>query len=298
MSIITKHFPVDSTLPSDYAQHSLLTGSVERALQQSALISSWLVAHLADLLLKVGVLEPDIDPSAVGLRDHFVLAYTDGVMADQGLWRIVVDYLSTCGVQGSARMSAVLMAVPLEVEADGGVAGASSVVEDVLRLCSENGLEAEMRSVCKVRLFLSSRQLLTDEGIALRSTRSSSSLSSDMAKLCRTVFVRTMGHVLLASLPVFSTSTSQVVSPRLFPPYSRLCVAYRSSCIHQTRRLYPYVPSTSTRPRQRCADGRRRAERYPLRLPQLPREVSRVLCVVCKGGSTTGCWTVGVAHLE
>lgn len=66
-------------------------------------------------------------------------------------------------------MSAVLLSVPLDIDEvavpkeDSGIKvegsekenaqpeAVSSTVEDVLRVCAENGLDDEMRSVCKVR---------------------------------------------------------------------------------------------------------------------------------------------------
>lgn len=120
------------------------------------------------------------------MRDHFVLSYTDLLLADPSLWRVVVEYLSTCGEQGRGRMRLVLLGVDLEdnaedekigraveeggMEVDGGeiVAGKSGkkskTVDDVLRVCAEQGLDEELRSVCKVSLISlhnQSRKLLT-----------------------------------------------------------------------------------------------------------------------------------------
>ena len=131
------------------------------------LISTWLVAHLADLLSKVTSLDSPSAPT-LPLRDHFILSYTDLLLSDPALWRVVVDYLASCGATGRARMSAVLLSVPLDIDEvpapkeDAGMdvegsekenaqpGAVASTVVDVLRVCAENGLDDEMRSVCKV----------------------------------------------------------------------------------------------------------------------------------------------------
>ncbi|ORY69411.1 Nup85 nucleoporin-domain-containing protein [Leucosporidium creatinivorum] len=188
LQLITKSHPVDSTLPSEAVQSSLILGDVPRALQQSNLLSTWLVAHLSDLLYHLGVLDSPPPSSSssnsysTDLRTHFLLSYTDLLQSDPTLWRVTVDYLAACGEEGRARMRGVLKGVELsseaaervgEVEKSGAeeqgmdVEGASekenadpeqrekenrqpSVVEEVLRVCSEQGLEEEMMSVCKV----------------------------------------------------------------------------------------------------------------------------------------------------
>ena len=119
---------------------------------------------------------PPVEPFAVltppqreqSLREYFILSYTDTLLADPGLWRIVLDYLSSCGAEGRARMRSVILAVNLESEAKAegasddvnmdegeakeneGPVNSTQTVEEVLRACAEHDLDDEMRKVCKV----------------------------------------------------------------------------------------------------------------------------------------------------
>lgn len=167
LSLITKHHPVDTTLPADSIQSSLVLGEVTRALQQANSLSTWLVAHLADLLDKIEVVEaPELGSEQLTLRDHFILSYADGLLTDPSLWRIAVDYLATCGDVGRARMRQIVRTVDLEEpagEAEGGeqemeVEGVNGtaqedkgvrVVDDVVAVCAKHGLEEEVVAVCK-----------------------------------------------------------------------------------------------------------------------------------------------------
>lgn len=164
LALITKHHPVDTTLPADSIQSSLVLGEVTRALQQANSLSTWLVAHLADLLDKIEVVDaPEPGSEQLTLRDHFVLSYADGLLADASLWRIAVDYLATCGEVGRARMRQVVRGVDLEEPVGGeegemeveGANGAESegkgvrVVDDVIGVCAKHGLDEEMVAVCK-----------------------------------------------------------------------------------------------------------------------------------------------------
>jgi nuclear pore complex protein Nup85 len=136
-------------------------------LQQANAFSTWLVAHLADLLDKIEVVEaPEPGSEQLTLRDHFLLAYADGLLADPSLWRIAVDYLATCGEVGRARMRQIVRSVDLEepegaeegedkeMEVEGGAAAGEEVtrarvVDDVIAVCARHGLEDEIVAVCK-----------------------------------------------------------------------------------------------------------------------------------------------------
>lgn len=93
-----------------------------------------------------------------------MLSYADLLQSDTTLWRVTVDYLSTCGIEGRARMSKVLMHVPLverlepaqenDDAMDEGEEGAErkmTTVEEVLFTCIEHEMPEEMEAICRVR---------------------------------------------------------------------------------------------------------------------------------------------------
>lgn len=180
LSLIVKTRPVDSTLGS--IQAAPILGDVPRvrsllpsplflptnastpsqALQQSSLLSTWLAAHLSDLLDRLILLDPTPSSSyPYSLRTYFLLTYADLLQSDPSLWRVVVDYLACCGEEGRARMKGVLMNVRLDGEGEGEVEQKvvrevemevkgsekenavpvikTSVVEDVLSVCRNKG---------------------------------------------------------------------------------------------------------------------------------------------------------------
>lgn len=172
-AIILEKFPIDGTIPSELVQQYLIKGEVRQAVQKSQEIDIWLGAHLGDLADKVGLLEDEQQTEASELRQELLLKYAQSLLDEQGLWRISIDYLAACGVEGRRRMSHVILSVPLdgsiqaededekEVDdamdegADESEAPASKQpsglarAEQVLRACSEHGLELEARVVCR-----------------------------------------------------------------------------------------------------------------------------------------------------
>lgn len=141
------------------------------------------MSHLSDLLDKVGALPSanlasapshahafalPVAPPEQSLRDYFVLAYTDLLLSDPGMWRIVLDYLSTCGAEGLARIKHIILSVNLDGESKTGAvdedaemdageakeneppARSTQAVEEVLEVCASYGLDDEMRKICKV----------------------------------------------------------------------------------------------------------------------------------------------------
>ncbi|KAM0752697.1 Nucleoporin, Nup85-like protein [Meredithblackwellia eburnea MCA 4105] len=199
---VTQTLPIDSTLTEETILSSLMSGDVVRALQQSNMISLWLVAHLSDLLDKVGALPtstspppnslvpllphqelfssstasfsiPPPTPEEQSLRNYFTLSYTDALLADPGLWRIILDYLSSCGFEGRERMRRVVLSVRLDgvglddnkdregkgkqvdvMDEDGKEnkepRTSTSRAEEVIQACVDHGLDEEMRKVCKI----------------------------------------------------------------------------------------------------------------------------------------------------
>jgi nuclear pore complex protein Nup85 len=164
-AIILDKFPVDATLASEAVQQHLIRGEVRQAVQRSQEVDVWLGAHLGDLADKVGLLEDEVSLQS-DLRQQLVLQYAQHLLDEQGLWRISIDYLAACGAKGRNKMSHVILSVPLDGPEqqgqeednamddgdDEGVAAPPAPLaraEQVLRACSEHGLEAEARVICR-----------------------------------------------------------------------------------------------------------------------------------------------------
>lgn len=123
----------------------------------------WLVAHLTDLLDKLGLVEDDSERFDQSLRTHFLLNYTDILQSDTHLWRITGDYLALCGNEGWHRMKELLVRVALggepasekaseesSMDTDGPTSDRFDRLRDVLAVCKDNGLPEEARMICKV----------------------------------------------------------------------------------------------------------------------------------------------------
>ncbi|SPO30634.1 uncharacterized protein UTRI_05251 [Ustilago trichophora] len=176
-AIILEKFPIDGTIPGEIVQQHLIKGEVRQAVQKSQDVDVWLAAHLADLADKAGLLEDEQQADASVLRQELLLEYAQSLLDEQGLWRISIDYLAACGMEGRKKMSHVILSVPLDGPdptdddeeeednkdaddamdegADGSNVGANKKqkglarAEQVLRACSEHGLESEARVVCR-----------------------------------------------------------------------------------------------------------------------------------------------------
>lgn len=175
-AIILEKFPIDGTIPTEVVQQHLIKGEVRQAVSKAQQVDVWLGAHLGDLADKAGLLEDDQQPEKSDLRQELLLKYAQNLLDEQGLWRISIDYLAACGAEGRKKMSDVILSVPLDGPgpeeeeeeedkegdddamdegADGNGAGASKKAsglaraEQVLRACSEHGLETEARVVCR-----------------------------------------------------------------------------------------------------------------------------------------------------
>ncbi|SNX87012.1 uncharacterized protein MEPE_05722 [Melanopsichium pennsylvanicum] len=169
-AIILEKFPIDGTIPGEIVQQHLIKGEVHQAVQKAQGVDIWLGAHLGDLADKVGLLEDGQQAEANDLRQELLLKYAQELLDEQGLWRISIDYLAACGVAGRKKMSHVILSVPLDgpdsadedeeggADEDMGEAADDSTkrkakrlerAEQVLRACSEHGLELEARVVCR-----------------------------------------------------------------------------------------------------------------------------------------------------
>ncbi|KAH8929346.1 Nucleoporin, Nup85-like protein [Atractiella rhizophila] len=123
----------------------LLRGDVVKALTTCGSYDLWLAAHLSDLLDKVGAI-PDPITYPTTLRDWFILSYASYILTDPGLWRIALDYLSTCDIEGRERMRALVFEAVEYAYAEGGTG--EKGVEEVLKACAEFGFEKEAREIC------------------------------------------------------------------------------------------------------------------------------------------------------
>ncbi|KAL8279181.1 hypothetical protein RQP46_008437 [Phenoliferia psychrophenolica] len=244
---VTRTLTVDATLTEEAVMASLLGGDVARALQQCNTISLWLVSHLSDLLDKVGALpSANPPPSAThahafalpppspeqSLRDYFILSYTDILLSDPGLWRIVLDYLSSCGAEGRARMRAVVLAVNLDsesktegaavedVEMDGGETKenepptkTTDTVEEVLRACAEHGLDDEMRKVCKIyaELLVTRKEYGTAVSFCIR--------AGDSKRIAR-IATRVLDEYVTTGQDAFIKHVDSIPTSLLRPPAS------------------------------------------------------------------------------
>ncbi|CDR88880.1 uncharacterized protein SPSC_05712 [Sporisorium scitamineum] len=172
-AIILEHFLVDGTIPAEIVQQHLIKGEVRQAVQRAQDIDVWLGAHLGDLADKVGLLEEDEQAAGPSdLRQELLLKYAQSLLDEQGLWRISIDYLGACGAAGRKRISHIILSVPLDgpdpiddsddadeamdkdAEANGSANKKNETkglarAEQVLRACSDHGLESEARVVCR-----------------------------------------------------------------------------------------------------------------------------------------------------
>lgn len=172
--------PPDQTLFKEAISVALIGGDVAKVLRLASKNDIWLSAHLCDLFAKLGLLEDPIGENEIqeiGFRDHFLLQYTDMLLSDPTMWRIVVDYLASMDNAdiGRGRMRQVLLSIgsTAEVETNvgamqeaGGSADKTAAVpsnretsaaaikrvraDDVLDACAQYDLEDVMGSLCLV----------------------------------------------------------------------------------------------------------------------------------------------------
>ena len=155
--------PPDTTETDARVAVALLSGRVSEALVAMTELDLWLAAHVCDLLDRAGALE-DEEVRTVRIRDYLMMRYCDLLRSDPGLWRIVLDLLSTCGDRARSIMSQVVRTAPFlpEAQAEEPVAGddegapaasvvaSQSTVADVLLQCKFHGLEEDGRAVCRM----------------------------------------------------------------------------------------------------------------------------------------------------
>ncbi|TIB88315.1 Nucleoporin, Nup85-like protein [Wallemia mellicola] len=162
---IFKEVPLDTTLPDQCIEAALANAETTKAITLCNEFDPWLVAHLTDLLDKIGAV--DHDPEfPLTLRQHFLLQYADKLASDPGLWTITLDYYAQCGVEGASRVRALIVRVPLLLDVkgdndekmDGDDVFNETIqtnlpnltrVEEILSICQEYALEEEASEVCR-----------------------------------------------------------------------------------------------------------------------------------------------------
>lgn len=156
----------------------MIKGDLAGAAESTTALDPYLAQVLLDFSTKLRLLdEADESEEQVTPLERASLVYSNTLLATHGLWRIAMDYLSEAGTRGTARMSQILLGLPLLESADEKKKrlarqptedenGEERVVEEVdefhlmesvLEACSTFGLEREARAVCrKLSLHLSS----------------------------------------------------------------------------------------------------------------------------------------------
>lgn len=157
----------------------MIKGDLAGAAESMTALDPYLAQVLLDFSTKLRLLDDSDDESDehVTPLEKANLVYSNTLLATYGLWRIAMDYLSEAGTSGTARMSQILLGLPLLESADDKKRrlarqptedenGEQRIVEEVdgfhlmesvLEACSTFGLEREARAVCrKLSLHLSS----------------------------------------------------------------------------------------------------------------------------------------------
>ncbi|KZT72019.1 hypothetical protein DAEQUDRAFT_723669 [Daedalea quercina L-15889] len=173
VSDLLDEMPPDPTNLEDVVLSALFLGKPSTALAEAARLDVWLAAHLADMMEPLDLINKEPDVSELTMREHYVVSYCEYMRTDPGLWRIIVDYLCTCGEIGQQMADEVLMRVPLQldspkddtVETDedrarirsGTLAG---VLKEVNASCYEHKREAVRRMVCRIaaQTFMKERE--------------------------------------------------------------------------------------------------------------------------------------------
>ena len=132
----------------------------------------------------------------VGVRDQFVLQYAEILALDQNLWRIELEYLISCGLEGSKRSQALLARVAAGEGAEvtdsavGGEAtigkvdgeGKEVVVTEVLEICAQLGMESLAREICQVRSQFTLSTLCATTDTPLLVSRRSSDVAQELRR--------------------------------------------------------------------------------------------------------------------
>lgn len=172
---VQDQLPVDTTMVEEDIHLNLLSGEITKAVIGCNELDIWLAAHLTDLLDKMGLVEDDEEAFELPLRDYFVMSYTDVLQANPAYWSIACDYLERCGEPGIGRIKAIVRRVGLETFVSEGSEDQASQkskgkdsaakrpdfgkIEEVLKVCTSNNLEEELKEICRVSDTLCSNSI-------------------------------------------------------------------------------------------------------------------------------------------
>lgn len=135
-------FTVDETLPVESACAALFYGNIPKAMIQALQIQSGIAAHIADLLLKAGILEEfETNEYPLSLRDYLVLSYADQLITNQDTWKIALIYWKTVPEIGIRRIKTVLPQIPLTSD---------ERTEEVLSFCEQFHLDEEACMIASI----------------------------------------------------------------------------------------------------------------------------------------------------
>lgn len=174
--------------PQEQIMIQCIKGEVLQACQALLAVDPYLAQVLSDFSSKLGVITGE-DSKANGTSaptqlEAANLVYANTLLSTYGLWRMSLDYLAQAGIRGRAKMSQVVLGVPLledpeerisvpnpANEARNGEDEESMpvvrtdefhLVKSVLEACDTYGLSKEAKAVCrKVSLHLSSASAST-----------------------------------------------------------------------------------------------------------------------------------------
>lgn len=158
----------------------LIKGEVSQACEAAFKLDPYLAQVMTDLSTKLAILpvSPDSDSATKGptLLERANLTYANTLLTVFGFWRMALDYLWHAELRGKARISQVILGLPLledpeqlnalkqatkigDQMEDGTPADAEPdefhLVESILEACSTFGLQRESKAICrKIALHL------------------------------------------------------------------------------------------------------------------------------------------------
>ncbi|KAG5720185.1 Nuclear pore complex protein Nup85 [Termitomyces sp. T112] len=145
----------DPTSLEDMIHAALISGEPHKVLEHAYKLDRWLSAHLADFMVPFQLIEAESDESGTSLRDYYILEYAGYLHSDPALWRVMVDYMYSCGDVGKLQADEVLLRVPLRLGENGPHRETQSgdiaiILKDVSQTCLTYRRELVRRTVCKI----------------------------------------------------------------------------------------------------------------------------------------------------
>ncbi|KAG0148497.1 hypothetical protein CROQUDRAFT_654772 [Cronartium quercuum f. sp. fusiforme G11] len=142
MKTVTENWPIDSTSISDQLASSILRGEIDSMVHQASKLDIWLACHLADLLDKLGAIPER------RLRDFYVLEYVDTLSVDQGLWRLMIDYLETA--HGGKELIRQIIRRLIVEDLEHQSAGAGVGMVELKEVCEKHAIEEELARSARI----------------------------------------------------------------------------------------------------------------------------------------------------